>query len=104
LLKQICRQILADEEMHLQFQSFMLQVLYKTKRAPAIFFSGLLHTILMFGTIILVWLYHKKVLKTGGYRLFSFFRTVWKEYKRCRKMIRDKEQTLPVFANADHAA
>jgi hypothetical protein len=104
LLQNICRQILADEEMHLRFQSFTLRVLYKAKPVVAIFFSRLLHRILMSGTIIMVWLYHKKVLKTSGYRFFFFFQAVWKEYKRCGKMIQDNESSFPVSANVNNAA
>jgi hypothetical protein len=104
LLQQVCKQILVDEEMHLRFQSFTLRVLYKVKPAPAIIFSGLLHTILMSGTIIMVWFYHKKVLKAGSYHFFSFFGAVWKEYTRCKKMIVDKETDVPVTANVSQTA
>ncbi len=94
LLQQICRQILVDEEMHLRFQSFTLNILYRKKSIPVIFFSKALHSILMSGTILMVWLYHKKVLRAGGYRFFSFFQAVWEEYKRCGKMIGQKEPIL----------
>lgn len=102
LLQQICEQILVDEEMHLRFQSFTLRVLYATRSTPSIFLSKLLHTILMTGTIVMVWGYHKRVLKTGGYRFFSFFRAVWKEYKRCGKMIQARQPDIPVLANINN--
>ena len=104
LLKQICHQILVDEEMHLRFQGFTLKILYKKKSVPTVFIIRLLHTILMSGTIIMVWLYHKKVLRTGNYHFFSFFRAVWKEYKRCEKMILNKKTAIPVSADVSHAA
>ncbi len=104
LLQHICKQILADEEMHLQFQSFSLHILYGRKPGSAILFSRLLHSILMAGTIIMVWFYHRKVLKSGGYRFFSFFQAVWNEFARCVIMIRDKKPSVPVTANVTHAA
>jgi hypothetical protein len=90
LLRKICKQILVDEEMHLQFQSYTLRVLYTKKTKAALYFSRALHRILMAGTIVLVWFYHKKVLLTGEYRFFSFFRAVWKEFKRCEMMMQEE--------------
>jgi rubrerythrin len=104
LLQKICKQILVDEEMHLQFQSFTLNILYRKKSGPAIIFSRMLHRILMSGTITMVWFYHKKVLRRGGLHFFSFFQAVWKEFKRCGKMIKDKKAAIPVSADVNHAA
>ena len=104
LLRQICRQILVDEEMHLRFQSFALLLLYEKKSRPGILFSGLLHTTLMGGTLIMVWLYHKKVLQADGYGFFSFFKEVWKEFRKCERMIINRKSCLPVFGNINYAA
>jgi hypothetical protein len=104
LLQNICKQILVDEEMHLQFQSFTLKMLYRKKPGISILFSRLLHGILMSGTIMMVWFFHKKVLKCGGYHFFSFFKNVWNEFKRCGKMIRDKKSLLTIAADVNHAA
>jgi hypothetical protein len=104
LLRQICKQILIDEEMHLRFQSFALGLLYKRKIRITFFISKLLHNILMAGTIIMVWLYHKKVLRAGSYNFFTFFHEVWKEFLKCGRMIKDKESALPVFKEVNYAA
>jgi rubrerythrin len=104
LLQQLCGQILIDEEMHLQFQSYTLQVLYKRKAGMAVQFSGLLHTILMAGTIVMVWFYHRKVLKSGRYHFFSFFAAVWKEFRECRKIMASGVPSLPGFAAATISA
>jgi hypothetical protein len=104
LLQQICKQVLIDEEMHLRFQSFALGLLYKRKMKVTFFISKFLHNILMAGTIIVVWLYHKKVLRAGRYNFFLFFHEVWKEFLKCEKMIKDKESTLSVFKDVNYAA
>ena len=103
-LRQICKQILVDEKMHLRFQSYSLQLLYQQKNFISLFISKMIHTILMAGTILMVWFYHKKVLKAGGYHFFSCFREIWKEFNHCSKMIGGKETSSPVSANINHAA
>ena len=95
LLKQICRQILIDEEMHLQFQSFSLRVLYEKKNILSIFISRIIHRILMCGTIVMVWMFHRKVLKAGNYYFFDFFKAVFVEFRKCESMIADKSSRLP---------
>jgi hypothetical protein len=104
LLRQICKQILIDEEMHLRFQSFALGLLYKRKMRITFFISKLLHNALMAGTIIMVWLYHKKVLRAGSYNFFTFFHEVWKEFLKCERMKKNKEATMPVFKDVNYAA
>lgn len=96
LLKQICGQILIDEEMHLQFQSFSLRVLYEKKNILSIFISRILHRILMGGTIVMVWIFHRRVLKAGNYYFFDFFKAVFSEFKKCESMIADKSLRVPV--------
>lgn len=100
MLRQICQQILVDEEMHLVFQSFTLNRIYSRKASFSVCFSAWIHTVLMFGTIVMVWFFHKKVLKAGQYGFFSFFYSVWKEFTKCRGMIKNKESFVPVFTKS----
>jgi hypothetical protein len=95
LLRQICKQILADEEMHLRFQSYTLRLLYQRKRWVSMLFSRLLHNILMAGTIVMVWKWHRRVLRAGGYGFFSFFKDTWKEFATCKAMIRNEFSSMP---------
>ena len=99
LLRQICKQILVDEEMHLVFQSFTLSQIYSRKATITVPVSGWIHAILMAGTIVMVWFFHKKVLRSGGYGFFSFFISVWKEFSKCRTLIKNKAPQ-PVFASS----
>ena len=84
LLQKICAQILQDEEQHIAFQCNTLNVLYQRKSGSKAFISRSWHLALMTGTIFVVWWFHKKVLKKGGYYFSRFFL-----------------QTMLVFLNAD---
>lgn len=104
LLQQICRQILRDEEMHLRFQSYTLQVIYGKKNRVELVFSRCARRVLMAGTIFVVWFFHRKVLKAGPFSALSFFRAVWKEFRRCDRMISGMESNNPVYPSVHHAA
>ncbi len=89
-LQNICRQILVDEEMHINFQSFTLQQFYNRKGKFGKWRARFLHRFLMSGTIVVVWWQHKKVLKPGGYRYRKFKKEVWQELDRMERMVGKK--------------
>lgn len=86
-LKMICEQILIDEEMHINFQSYTLHIFYEKKSRFRKWSSRLFHRILMKGTILVVWLHHKKVYKTGGFTFKKFYQATWQEFKRAENML-----------------
>jgi hypothetical protein len=73
LLKKICMQILKDEDQHIIFQCCTLSDFYVKKNLIRKFFTRSFHFILMIGTILIVWMYHRKVFATGGYHFNNFF-------------------------------
>ncbi|MBK9794538.1 MAG: hypothetical protein IPP60_15925 [Sphingobacteriales bacterium] len=80
LLKDICTAILEDEVEHLKFQSQSLCAIYRTNFLKSILL-GLYHSVLMRGTIAVIWLYHRAILKQGGIKsLAVFYERVMKEY------------------------
>lgn len=91
-LQAICNQILLDEEMHINFQSFTLRKFFVHHSPLRQKLSRIAHRILMAGTIGVVWLHHRKVLKAGGYTLSSFFRDVFDEFNRSERMLRGTER------------
>jgi rubrerythrin len=97
LLRQICKQILIDEEMHLRFQSYTLRILYQRKTRLSTLFSRLLHNILMTGTIVMVWFYHHRVLRAGDFGFTGFARMSWQEFVRCKAMMKDEISSKPVL-------
>lgn len=87
LLNDICRQILKDEEMHINFQSYFLHQLYRRKSSPGKLFFNTFRKTLMTGTLMVVWNFHKKVLKRGGYDFERFSEEIFKEFDRTADMI-----------------
>lgn len=91
LLKQICQQILADEEQHIRFQCDALRVFHRRKSVAARFFTWFWQWTLMTGTILVVWPYHKKVLRQGGYYFGKFFLENLLVFSEAERSIRQKE-------------
>lgn len=87
-LRAICEQILRDEEMHINFQSFTLRNFYVKKGHIGKLFTRGVHRVLMIGTTVVVWLMHSRLLKTGGFTYRKFDRAVFREYARATGMIR----------------
>lgn len=80
LLTQICDAILEDEVEHLKFQSHSLFVIYKNNFFKSILL-GFYHSVLIRGTLVVVWFYHKEVLREGGIKNMAvFYDRVMKEY------------------------
>ncbi len=86
-LRKICIQILKDEEMHLQFQSFALGNLYAGNNAIEKMMLRVFKNILMKGTIAVVWITQRKVLTGGDYTLASFYAETMSVFKRTDEMM-----------------
>lgn len=90
LLQKICSQVLKDEEQHISFQCHTLRNLFRQRSSVSKALIRTLYFIIMTGTIAVVWLYHRPVLKKGGHSLFSFYRRVMAIAGNCEAIIRDK--------------
>jgi hypothetical protein len=86
LLQSICKQILNDEDAHIDFQCYTLFSLTEKKKYIGRVVGRTWHFILMLGTIMVVWMTHHAVLKKGGFYFSRFLL-----------------QTLLVFFEADEA-
>jgi len=73
LLKKICNQILQDEDQHLAFQATTLRHFYHSSPRWKQVITRSWHRLLMTGTTFIVWLWHKRVLKSGGSFFGKFF-------------------------------
>lgn len=80
LLKAICDKILTDETAHITYESSILNQLRQAKPAVIRKIIVRLHQLLLFGTILVVYLGHKPVLNRGGYNFSRFFATCWLEF------------------------
>lgn len=90
-LRAICRQVLSDEEMHINFQAFTLKKFYDQKPGPLKAFTTGCRHILLMGTVSVVWMEHTQVLKAGGYTLPRFWRECFAEFSRAQQMIAGKK-------------
>lgn len=95
LLKKICSQILKDEDQHIAFQCDTLSPFYKKKTFIGKFFVRSWHFVLMTGTILVVWLHHRKVLKKGEYSFLKFFKSTLQVFFESEATIKRKD--LPVI-------
>lgn len=93
-LKAICTQILIDESIHLQFQTYSLSRLRRNSQFHQLR-QNLFLKFLLAGTVIIVWKEHKKVLKEGGYNFRTFNRECYEILAQCIQWIND-ELTMPL--------
>ncbi|MDQ0116510.1 hypothetical protein [Paenibacillus harenae] len=89
-LIELCEQILGDESMHIKFQSDALRQ-FARKRSKGINrlirFSRLF---LLYGTMTVVWFYHGKVFRAGGYSLMAFIKGALAEHDRSERIIEQR--------------
>lgn len=86
-LIRICEQILRDEAKHVEFQSVALNRISKHRNTLLKKLMGSTRLFLLSGTLIIVWLYHYKVLKAGGYHFIKYFKSALNEHYRAEKII-----------------
>lgn len=77
VLDALCRQILRDEEKHVEFQAEQLARLRVRRRAAAYAGTLGLQRLLLGGTCLVVWLYHRRVFRRGGFTFSQFWRACW---------------------------
>lgn len=81
MLTAICSQLLRDEHYHVTFQ---LETLNQFENESSPFSNTLLNLyrkVLISGTLPIVWLYHRNVLKVGNLTLVSFYSSVKRTLK-----------------------
>lgn len=88
ILRIICDQILKDEVEHIKFQCFTLWKLYNRRNNFRKKRIRLFHRMLILGTKLIVWHYHKPVFRLGRLNLKTFSQNISKEYDRADKMIK----------------
>lgn len=93
-LSQICERILWDEDLHINFQSCALNKIQKKRNAFLNFYMRFNHKVLLIGTIPIVWYYHKKVFKAGGFNFFTFIGETFLIYKRLHSIVTANEKEL----------
>jgi hypothetical protein len=77
VLQQICKQILADEIPHLQFQCERLAQMYRDRPRWLFVFTMLLHRVFFAGITLAIWAGHRRALRAGGYQFGSHWKCAW---------------------------
>lgn len=88
LLQQICRRIMLDEEMHLNFQCFTLRHLSAGRGGPGTWLRRHAYRALMAGAALAAYAASRPTLRAGGYGLLSFLAAIAAEYRRVEGMQR----------------
>lgn len=93
LLQDICTQILGDEDQHIRFQCDALRVFQQRKSLAGKLLLSVWQLALMTGTILVVWLYHRKVLYKGGYSFSGFMKETLGIYFEAERYVQKQEKT-----------
>jgi hypothetical protein len=83
LLQRICDKILSDEKAHVTYESAMLNFIRQKKSEASLSLIGFLHRFLFFGTVLVVYLSHRKVIRKGGYKFTHFWKACWAAFANC---------------------
>ncbi len=83
LLQRICGKILADETAHVKYESAMLNDIRQQKTERRKILIGFLHRFLYFGTLLVVYLSHKRVFRKGSYHFSRYWSACWAEFSNC---------------------
>lgn len=77
LLKKICEKILVDETSHVRYESELIEYIHSQKSLFTRIVARFLHRFLFFGTVLVVYFEHRRVIKEGGYTLTRFWSSSW---------------------------
>lgn len=82
-LQAICRRILEDEAHHVEFQSQRVAILRRHRSRARIRIALAAQRLLFTGSVALVWLRHRPVLRAGGYSLPAYWRQCHDLFREC---------------------
>jgi len=88
LLQQICRRILLDEAVHLEFQALALRTLAAGRRGPAEWLRRQAYRGLMAGAMLVVYASCRRTLRAGGFGLLNFAEAIAAEWGRVEQLQR----------------
>jgi hypothetical protein len=80
VLRRLCDQILRDELRHVRFQAEQLAKLRKGRSRAGMVATMGLQRFLFCGTTLVVWLFHRRAIRQGGYSLPGWWRWCWRAF------------------------
>ncbi len=87
VLRQICRQILADEVPHIRFQCERLAVLHRHRSRVLWVATMAIHRVLFVAITVAIWTGHRRALRAGGYTFPRFWSAAWATMSRAWRMM-----------------
>lgn len=86
ILKTLCEQILHDEDRHVRFQCERLAILRSRRGRAGRTLCLAAHRVLMLGTLLVVWVNHRRALVAGGHGWRRFWRSTWDHAERALRI------------------
>jgi hypothetical protein len=80
VLRRICDQILYDELSHVAFQSDQLYRLRSGRKRMRAVLTMALQRFLFWGTVLVVWLFHRPVMQRAGIGFTDWWQSCWDEF------------------------
>jgi rubrerythrin len=81
VLRRLCDQILSDELRHVQFQAEQLRNLRAGRNWFGMKLTMGLQRFLYFGTVLVVWFFHRRAIRRGGFSCVAWYRVCWREFR-----------------------
>ena len=97
LLKQICRQLLRDEVMHVYFHTGLLRQIQNRRSRFPCFLWNTAYRFFYSGTLIAVWIGHASVLKAGGFPFFHYWYSSHKHLNQALSLLKSGAERIFVL-------
>jgi hypothetical protein len=104
LLRRLCDQILADEDMHVRFQCERLAIVRARRSRVTLALKAGWQRFLFTGTCWVVWMKHRKALRAGGLRYKTFRRHANQKLGTALKLMNPHNYIFGPVADARNAA
>ena len=82
VLRRLCDQIIRDEAFHVRFQAEQLGKLRAGRRRALFAATMLVQRVLFAGTCAVVWCFHARAFRRGGFGQVDFRRSAWHHFNR----------------------
>lgn len=100
VLRRMCEQILKDEVAHVRFQSERLAILRRGQSQTVRSLKQSLHAGLYFGTRIVVWLTHARVMRAGGFNFRKYWSATGAEFEIATRTMSPRSNRNPADREA----
>lgn len=104
VLRRLCEQILSDELRHVQFQAEQLRKLRMGRSSVGMAATMNLQRFLFLGTVLVVWLTHRRTIRRGGLTCFGWWKSCWASFREAFTPPSPTEAMKPTEPSQDFSA